>query len=1061
MYSHSLLFGKTLAPSGFLALCGLLVVTGSPARAADKVSFNRDIRPLLSDTCFQCHGPDEAKRKSGLRLDQRETAVKPAESGEIAIVPGKPEQSELIKRLLATDPDDVMPPAKLHKTISPQQIALFKQWIAEGAVYQGHWSFTKPERPAVPASKTASPRSQHPIDAFIAARLEKEGLTPAPEADKATLIRRAALDLTGIPPTPQEVDAFVADQAPNAYEKLIDRLLASPRYGERMAVPWLDSARYADSNGFQSDSSRQMWAWRDWVIGAFNKNLPFDQFTIEQLAGDLLPNATRDQIVATGFSRNTRINGEGGRIVEEWFAETVIDRVETTGQTWLGLTVGCARCHDHKYDPISQKEFYQLFAFFNSCDETGVLDDFGGAGATRRGGNSRPVLDLPTPDQVAQIGKLEAALKAAEQQVAAVQKQLPQLQKEWETKFSAQLHQPVEAWQPLAPTEVKSEGGATLARQVDGSWLVSGKNPKNDTYTISAPLAAGDFSGLLIEVLTDPSLPTQSLGRSANGNFVLTGVEAEITAPSLPQQIVVDFTKAASDYEQKGYEVKSIVEENAPKRKKGASAKKGWAVDGNDPAKRLPRKAMFVVGTPVTVPPDATLIVRLKHEALATHNIGRFRVNTTSLPPAVVKLDGGKTPEAIRAALALEPAKRTPAQRTELAKFYRANTDNPATRADTAVAAARKKLDEFKSMLPTTMVMKELPQPREAFILKRGEYDKPGDKVERGLPAAFPGLPAGAPMNRLGFAQWLVSPNNPLTARVWVNRAWEKFFGIGLVRTTENLGSQAEWPSHPELLDWLATEFVRLKWDMKAMQKTMVMSAAYRQSSKVTPQLVERDPENRLLARGPRFRLPAEVIRDQALAASGLLVEKIGGPSVRPYMPANVWDETSKYGDLRGYKADAGDGLYRRSLYTIWKRTASPPSMTMFDSPTREICTVKRSRTNTPLQALSLLNEVTFVEAARVLAQRMIAEGGPTPEQRIAWAFRHVTCRPPSPDEVKILSAGLAKRLGKYQQQADAAKQLVSLGATVPDARLNPTELAAYTVTANVLLNLDEVVTRE
>ncbi len=797
MTPHSFPPRKIRFAASFVAACGLVAMAGFRAQAADKVSFNRDIRPLLSDTCFQCHGPDEAKRESGLRLDLREAALKPAESGEIAIVPGKPEQSELIKRLTSTDRDEVMPPAKLHKTISPQQIALFKQWIAEGAEYQGHWSFSKAERPAVPASA-----NRHPIDAFIAARLAKEGLAPSPEADKSTLIRRASLDLTGIPPTPQEVDAFLADQTPNAYEKLIDRLLTSPRYGETMAVPWLDSARYADSNGFQSDSSRQMWAWRDWVINAFNKNMPFDRFTIEQLAGDLLPNASRDQIVATGFSRNTRINGEGGRIVEEWFAETVIDRVETTGQTWLGLTVGCARCHDHKYDPISQKEFYQLFAFFNSCDETGVLDDFGGAGATRRGGNSRPILDLPSPEQEAQVAKLEAAVAAAQLRVAEAQKRLPQLQKEWETKFTAELNQGAEAWQPLVPTEVKSEGGATFARQADGSWLAAGKNPANDIYTISAPLAAGDFSGLLIEVLPDASLPNKSLGRNSNGNFVLTGVEVEITAASLPQQIVVDFTKAESDYEQKGYEVKAIVDENAPKRRKASRTKKGWAVDGNDPAKRLPRKAMFVASTPVTVPPDATIIVRLKHESgFANHNIGRFRLNTTSFPPAVVKLEGGKTPEAIRAALALDPAKRTPAQRTELAKFYRANTDNPATRADAEVAAARKKLDEFKSMLPTVMVMKELPQPREAFILKRGEYDKKGDKVERGLPAAFPPLPPGAPMNRLGFAQWLVSPNNPLTARVWVNRAWEKFFGTGLVRTTENLGSQAEWPSHPELLD--------------------------------------------------------------------------------------------------------------------------------------------------------------------------------------------------------------------------------------------------------------------
>lgn len=1028
------------------------------ARAEEKVRFNRDIRPIFSDTCFQCHGPDEKERKAGLRLDTRETAVKPAESGAIAIVPGKPDESELVKRLTTTDKDDIMPPRKLHKTISPAQIEKVKQWIAQGAEYQGHWAFIAPQRPKVPevANKAAV---RNPIDNFIVARLERDGLKPSPEAVKATLIRRASLDLTGTPPTPQEVDAFVADQSPNAYEKVVDRLLASPRYGERMAVQWLDFARYADSNGFQSDSSRQMWNWRDWVINAFNRNMTFDQFTIDQLAGDILPNATRDQIVATGFHRNGRLNGEGGRIVEEWFAETVIDRVETTGLTWLGLTFNCCRCHDHKYDPITQKEFYQMFAFFNSSDENGVLDEFGGAGATRRGGNSRPVLELPTPEQDAQIAKLEEAMKAAQQRVAEAQKQLPQLQKEWEAKYATQLNTEANAWRMLEPTAVKSAGGATLTKQPDGTWLASGTNPAHDIYTITAPLPAGAFSGLLLEALPDASLPNQNVGRNGNGNFVLTSVEAEITAPSLSQQMAVDFTKAEADYEQKGYEVKAIVEENAP-RKKGPRSKKGWAVDG--PTKRDPRKAMFVVGTPLTIPPDATLIVRLKHESgFANHNIGRFRLSTTSLPPTTVKLEGGQTPEAIRIALATEPAKRTPAQRTELAKFYRANTDNPATRAEAEVTAAKKKLDDFRGGVANTMVMKELPQPREAFLLVRGEYDKKGDKVERGVPASLPPLPAASPVNRLGLAQWIVSPQNPLTARVWVNRAWEKFFGLGLVRTTENLGSQAEWPTNPELLDWLATEFVRLKWDMKAMQKLMVMSATYRQSSKVTPQLLERDPENRLLARGPRFRLPAELIRDQALAVSGLLVEKVGGPSVRPYMPEGVWDETSKYGDLRGYKADTGDNLYRRSLYTIWKRTAAPPSMTMFDSPTREICTVKRSRTNTPLQALALLNEVTYVEASRVLAQRMIAEGGATSEERIAWAFKRVTLRPPTPDEVQVLATGLNKRLARYGTKADDAQKLVSLGASKPDAKANPAELAAYTTTANVLLNLDEVVTRE
>jgi len=1017
-----------------------------------KVSFNRDIRPILSDTCFQCHGPDEAKRKSGLRLDDRASAIRPAESGDIAIVPGKPEASALVARLLSKDADEVMPPPKLHKTIAPEQIETFKRWIAQGAEYQGHWAFAKPERPTPPST------SAQPIDAFIAARLEKEGMKLSPEADKPTLLRRATLDLTGLPPTPPEVEAFLADPAPNAFEKAVDRLLAAPRYGEKMAQQWLDFARYADSNGFQSDTSRQMWPWREWVIGAFNRNLPFDQFTIEQLAGDLLPNPTREQIVATGFNRNHRLNGEGGRIVEEWFAETVIDRVETTGLTWLALTFNCCRCHDHKYDPITQKEFYQFFAYFNSSDENGVLDDFGGAGVTRRGGNSRPVLALSTPGQQAQIEQQVKVVAEATARVAAAPQELAAGQAEWEPKFRSQLEGSFNAWTMLEPQEVRSDGGAIFVRQPDGSWLATGTNPPFDQYLTVAPLAEGSFSGLLLEVFPDESLPDKSLGRNSNGNFVLTDVLAEITAPGLEKPLVATFTRAEADYNQKGYEVKLIVEEK-PKGGRGAKKRQGWAIDG--PTKRDPRKAMFVAAAPLTVPAKATLRVTLRHDSLANHNIGRFRLSASSLPPAVVKLDGAKVPPSIIATLNVAAEKRTPAERTGLVKFYRENADNPVKRAEAALAAAKKTLDDIYLKVQTTMVMQELPQPREARLLKRGEYDKPGDVVPRGLPAALPPLPAGAPNDRLGLAKWLVSGEHPLTARVWVNRAWENFFGTGLVKTTENLGSQAEWPSHPELLDWLATEFVRLNWDMKAMQKLIVMSATYRQSSRVTPEHLAKDPENRLLARVPRLRLPAEALRDQALAASGLLIEKLGGPSVRPYMPDNVWDETSKYGDMRGYQADTGEGLYRRTLYTIWKRTAAPPSMMLFDSPSREICTVKRSRTNTPLQALALLNEVTYVEAARVLAQRMIAEGGATPGQRIAWAFNRVTGRAPRTEETAVLAAGLTKRLAKYQADADASTKLVTLGATPPAKEMNAPELAAYTLTANVLLNLDEVVTRE
>ena len=1075
------------------AAAGLaLIFSTHTAHAAEKVSFNRDIRPILSDICFACHGPDVAKMKGGLRLDNKEAAMKGGESGP-AIVPGKPDQSEVYQRLVTHDADDIMPPKKTNKVLSPEQIDAFRRWIAEGAEYQGHWAFLKVERPAVPGksaqssvlsgqSKQPNLSTEHwalstnPIDAFVLARLAKEGLAPQPEAPRETLIRRVTLDLTGLPPTTGEVDAFLADTSPDAYGKVVDRVLASPRYGEHMAARWLDLARYADSNGFQSDTRREMSHWRDWVIQAFNDNKPFDQFTIEQLAGDLLPDATRDQIVATGFNRNHRLNGEGGRIIEEWFAETVIDRVETTGLTWMALTFNCCRCHDHKYDPISQKEFYQLFAFFNSNNENGVLDDFGGAGRTRQGGNSRPVLSLPSPEQEGQIAKFEKAVTDAIAKVAAASKELAAAQSAWEPKFRSQMKGSFTPWTMAEPKEVRSDGGATFARQPDGSWLASGINPPFDQYLIVAPIAAGTFSGLLLEVLPDPSLPNQSLGRNSNGNFVLSDVIAEITAPGLAKPLAANFTRAEADYNQKGYEVKLIVEDK-PTRGKGVKKSQGWAIDG--PTKRDPRKAMFIAAAPLTVPANAMLRVTLRHDALAGHNIGRFRLSTSSLPPATIDLDGAKIPPSVIAALNVAPAARTEAQKNEVAKFYRENTDNPVKQAEAALVTTKKTLDDFFANVPTTMVMEELPEPREAHILKRGEYDKPGDVVVRALPAVLPPLPAGAPNNRLGFAKWLVNGEHPLTARVWVNREWERFFGTGLVKTSENLGSQAEWPTHPELLDWMASVFQSPKaqtsssqlstlnsqpafgWDMKVMQKLIVTSATYRQSSRVTPELIAKDPENRLLARGPRFRLGAESLRDQALAISGLLVEKIGGPSVKPYMPAAVWDETSVYGDMRNYQEDTGDDLYRRTLYTIWKRTAAPPTMTLFDSPSREICTVKRSRTNTPLQALALLNEKTYIEAARILAQRMIAEGGSTPEQRIAWAFRGATGREPRADELKILADGFAKRTARFRQSPEEAAKILAVGETKADAKFNPVELAAYTGTANVLLNLDEVVTRE
>ncbi len=1067
-------FGQSIRPSVACSAVALTLITAlnsgaSAAESAAKIDFNRDVRPILSDTCFNCHGPDVANVKSNLRLDVRDLALKPAKSGAVAIVPGKPDESELIKRVLTTDEDDLMPPTKLHKTLTTAQKETLRTWIAQGAEYQGHWAFIAPVRPKVPVVASAKTWVKNPIDAFIAERLAKEGLTPQAEVSRETFIRRVSLDLNGLPPTLAEIDAFVADKNPNAFEKIVDRLLSSPRYGEHMATHWLDNARYADSNGFQADSSRTMWHWRDWVINAFNTNMPFDRFTVEQLAGDLLDKPTQAQFIASGFNRNHRITDEGGSIPEEWRIETVIDRVETTGATWMALTLGCARCHDHKYDPISQREFYQMFAYFNDVEEGGMIEDQGG-------GNSKPVIRLMNDHQKQALAELEKKRTVAEDEVKTANARMPELQRAWESAFIKQTAQPASAsgWIDVVASSVKSSGGATLTKQSDGTWLASGKNADNDTYEITAPLPAGPFTGLRLSVLPDASLPNQSLGRAGNGNFVLSGVEVDVSAPSLAQPLQAEFIKAEASYQQSGWEVDHIVRDQPkPKEKNKAKNKTGWAVDGGTPENRVERQAMFLC-SPITVPEKATITIRLVHGSPhADHHIGRFSLSFTHLPAGVVKLGQAKIPESLLAALRVEPDKRTANQKQELTKFFKENTEHPLRKAEADLADARKAVEASVNSHDTVMVMNELSKPRQAHILLRGEYDKLGDVVQRALPAALPALPNGAPNNRLGLAKWLVADAHPLTARVWVNRAWEQLFGVGIVKTSENFGSQADWPSHLALLDWLACEFQSptalpgvagvpaQRWDMKAVHKLIVMSAAYRQITRATPVLREKDPDNRLLARGPRFRLSAEVLRDQSLTVSGLLVEKVGGPSVRPYMPFGVWDETSVYGNLRNYQADSGEGLYRRTLYTIWKRTAAPPTMLLFDSPSREICTVKRSRTNTPLQALALLNEITYVEAARRLAERMLTEGGKSAQERIAWAFRMVTARRPQSEEMTLLVGGLNKRLAHYRQDPAAAKKLVAQGASVAAATINVEELAAYTTTANVLLNLDEVITRE
>ncbi|MEY2598946.1 MAG: hypothetical protein RLZZ142_1205 [Verrucomicrobiota bacterium] len=1033
-----------LASLGCLVLplaLSLTPQTASAAAAPDKLQFNRDIRPILSDLCFSCHGPDNDKRKGDLRLDLREPALKGGKSEAKAVIPGKSAESEIIKRILSDDDDEHMPPKKGGKHLKPQQIALLRRWIDEGAEYQGHWAFSKVERPTPPATHANAGAS--PLDAFVAERLAREGLRFAPEADKSTLLRRITLDLTGLPPTPAETDAFLQDTAPNAFEKVVERLLASPHFGEHMATQWLDFARYADSNGFQSDGSRQMSIWRDWVIQAFNRNQPFNQFTIEQLAGDLLPNPTQEQLIATGFNRNHRLNGEGGRIEAEWFVETVIDRVETTGSTWLALTVGCARCHDHKFDPLSQKEFYQMFAFFNSVEESGVL------GGDQYTVNTKPVLSFPTEEHKAKsadfakrLADAQKALKEAEMQDANARKRL-------EKDFQA----PPPTWSVLQPSDLKSEKGSQLAADAEGVVFASGPQPEKDSYLVTAELPPGQYTAIRLELLPDDRLPSKGPGRHANGNPILSELKLSSSSKSDGQQKDLELVDASASFNQKGYEIANAID---------GKLNTGWAVH---PQVGKPQSATFLLKDPIDLPSGGSFTLRIDQHYGAGALLGKFRLSATTsvVPPQV--------PKDIADILQVPAKQRSDAQTKRLAEFNKTR--------DTRTAAAKAKVEEitkargaFERTIPSTMIMQERAEPRVANLLIRGQYDRPGEAVERGLPAALPPLPEGAPVNRLGFAQWIVAENNPLTARVWVNRAWEKFFGYGIVKSSENFGSQSEFPSHPELLDWLASEFMNpttgitiggapaQKWDMKAMLKLIALSTTYRQSAKATPALLEKDPDNRLLARGPRFRLTGETLRDSALAVSGLLSSKIGGPSVRPYMPKGVWDETSVYGDLLNYKPGKDEDLYRRTMYTIWKRTAAPPSQLLFDAPNREVCAVKRSRTNTPLQALSLLNEVTFVEAARKLAERMIAEGGTDPAARIAWGFKAVTARTPKPEEAAVLLKGLQKQLARFQQNPQAATELLAFGDSKPAPALAPAEIAAYAVTANVLLNLDEFIAR-
>jgi Protein of unknown function (DUF1553)/Protein of unknown function (DUF1549)/Planctomycete cytochrome C/Concanavalin A-like lectin/glucanases superfamily len=1025
----------------------VLFVGLRPCAAALPADFNRDVRPILADTCFQCHGPDKAKRKADLRLDTEEGAAK-------VLTPGDPAKSELFRRITAHDDKERMPPAKSGRTLTSEQIDTLKRWIAEGAKWQKHWSFLPPVRSPLPTVKNAAwPRNG--IDRFILARLDRDGLAPSPEAERTTLLRRVTLDLTGLPPTPQEVDAFLADTSPNAYEKVVDRLLASPRFGETLAARWLDAARYADTSGYQSDGERFMWRWRDWVIDALNANMPFDRFTVEQLAGDLLPNATLDQKIATGFNRNHRGNGEGGIIPEEYAVEYVVDRVETTATVWLGLTLGCARCHDHKFDPLSQKEFYRVFAYFNNVPEQGRALKYG---------NSPPYIKAPTPAQQREIAESEKRLAEAETQFAALRPQLDRAEAEWEKSLAAE---PAVRWSFRSgeTARFKLNGTGTDVTFANGKPAFAdgrfGKAAAFDGRRYIEAGDVGDFGFLDKFSLLASVYPEGTAGGAIVSRMTETPRSEGYSVHLVDGKVQVHLTKRWLD--------DALRVETRRKLESGRWYQILVTYDGSRLAGGV---RVFIDGKPE---PTTVLLDELNQtfNTKEPFRIGSGGGPTTRFSGRIEDVGIYReclTPEAavllaesddVTALARIAADKRTPSQASKLrACFLDRYSPREIRAAHQKLVAARGQHERLMENLPTTMVMEEMPTPRATHVLIRGQYDKPGEKVTPGVPASLSaGMnPAAHLKDRLDLARWLVDRSNPLTARVTVNRYWQAYFGTGLVKTVGDFGAQGEWPTHSELLDWLATEFMDSGWDVKAMQRLIVTSATYRQSSKVTPPLLAADPENRLLARGPRFRLPAEALRDQALAASGLLVERIGGPSVKPYQPPGLWKELTGSED---YVPDHGDKLYRRSLYTFWKRTVAPPALVTFDAAGRETCVVRPSRTNTPLQALNLMNDVTFVEAARVLAQRAMKEGGTTPEGRITFAFRLATARKPQPLELQVLLDGYREHLADYRKDEKAARKLTSIGEAARDDKLDVVELAAFTTAAGVILNLDEVVTKE
>lgn len=1043
------------------------VVLGTAAEvgvlfAAEAVQYNRHIRPILAQNCFACHGPDSAARQADLRLDIREMAVKAG-----VIVPGKAEQSEVVRRIFSTDPDEMMPPPESHKKLSVEEKELIKRWVAAGAEYQPHWAFIPPKRSAVPEVKNPG-WCRSPIDRFILARLEQAGLSPNPEADRRTLARRVWFDLTGLPPSPADIDAFVADTSPEAYEKLVDRLLASPHWGEHRARYWLDAARYADTHGLHFDNYREIWTYRDWVIEAFNQNMPFDRFTIEQLAGDLLPNPTLEQLVATGFHRCQVTTNEGGTIAEENLVFYTRDRTETTAQVWLGLTANCAVCHDHKYDPITQKDFYQLAAFFNNTT-IGPMD-----GNIAR---TPPVITLPVPE-------LRARWKALPEELAAVRKDIEArksaAQPEFEKWLSAAPRPPLGVQTPAEGlylhVPLGEPAGDAATATLEGkphplplksrvSWqpgYAAAKALRLEEKPQVELAAACDFEkdqswsfGAWVKLPSESASGALFARMDDQNHF--RGWDLWVESGRVGTHIIHRWQEDA---------LKVVTSDPIPKDRwnhvlvtyDGSGKAAGVKVYVNGQAQATRPQADSLKGSIRTQVPWA-IGRRSTGSAVLGLAIQDIRVYRRVLSADEVRqlIDGTRG-----AYLAGKQAnERTAAEKEELFRLWLAWSDQTSRQLSARLASLEKQKAEIEARSPIAYVMQERPEPAKAYVLFRGEYDKRRDEVSPNTFACLPPMPPDLPKNRLGLAKWLMRPENPLVARVTVNRFWQELFGAGLVRTAGDFGAAGEPPSHPELLDWLAVEFRESGWDVKRLVRLLVTSATYRQSAAASPEKLEKDPQNRLLSRGPRFRLDAEMLRDFALSASGLLVAKIGGPSVKPYQPPGVWEAVAMIGsNTREYRQDHGEALYRRSLYTFWKRAAPPASMEIFNAPTRENCTVRRERTNTPLQALVTLNDPQWIEAARHLAQRARQQCGAGTPARLEFMAKAVLARPLRPEENSIVINTLDRLAEFYQAHPDEAQKLLAVGESKPDPAIPPAELAAWTMLANQLMNMDEALNK-